>query len=54
MNIFILDTDHSTSALYYVDKHVVKMPLETAQMLCTALSATGIVTPYKATHKNHP
>ena len=54
MNIFILDTDHSTSALYYVDKHVVKMPLETAQMLCTALSTTGIVTPYKATHKNHP
>ena len=54
MNIFILDTEHTKSALYYVDKHVVKMPLETAQMLCTAIANNGIQTPYKPTHKNHP
>ena len=35
MNIFILDEDLDTCAEYHVDKHVVKMPLEAAQMLCT-------------------
>ena len=35
MNIFILDNDLDTNAKYHVDKHVVKMPLEAAQMLCT-------------------
>lgn len=54
MNIFILDKEHTKSALYYVDKHVVKMPLETAQMLCTIIANKGKETPYKATHKNHP
>jgi hypothetical protein len=34
MNIFILDNDLDKSAEYHVDKHVVKMPLEAAQMLC--------------------
>jgi hypothetical protein len=37
MNIFILDKNPTRSAQYYVDKHVVKMPLETAQMACTVL-----------------
>ena len=31
MNIFVLDTDPVQAAQYLVDKHVVKMPLETAQ-----------------------
>ena len=35
MNIFILDENIKQSAEYHVDKHVVKMPLETAQLLCT-------------------
>ena len=35
MNIFILDTNHDKCAEYHVDKHIVKMPLEAAQMLCT-------------------
>lgn len=35
MNIFILDTDIDLCAEYHVDKHIVKMPLEHAQMLCT-------------------
>ena len=36
MNIFILDDNPRACAEYHLDKHVVKMPLETAQMLCTA------------------
>jgi|TARA_R110002012_G_scaffold321050_1_gene547221 hypothetical protein len=35
MNIFILDDDIDKCAEYHVDKHIVKMPLEAAQMLCT-------------------
>ena len=35
MNIFVLDTDLDKCAEYHVDKHIVKMPLEAAQMLCT-------------------
>ena len=35
MNIFVLDTDIDKCAEYHVDKHIVKMPLEAAQMLCT-------------------
>jgi hypothetical protein len=37
-----------------VDKHVVKMPLEHAQMLSTAVRMSGIDAGYKITHKNHP
>jgi hypothetical protein len=36
MNIFFLDTCPVQSAKWQVDKHIVKMPLESAQMLCTA------------------
>lgn len=36
MNIFVLDTDPVTAAVMQCDKHVVKMIVETAQMLCTA------------------
>ena len=36
MNIFVLDKDINTSAQYHPNKHIVKMPLETAQLLCTA------------------
>ena len=35
MNIFILDKNLDRCAEYHVDKHIVKMPLEAAQMLCT-------------------
>ena len=54
MNIFILDTDPKTNASYHCDKHVVKMIIETAQMLCTAHWETGSEAPYRSTHKNHP
>lgn len=36
MNIFYLDKDPTLAALYHCDKHVVKMILESAQLLSTA------------------
>lgn len=36
MNIFILDEDPIVAASYHCDKHVCKMILESAQMLCAA------------------
>ena len=57
MNIFFLDEDPKMSAQYHVDKHVVKMILETAQLLCGVHHATApdnTYVPYKLSHKNHP
>jgi len=54
MNIFVLDTDTKTCAQYHCDKHVVKMILESIQILPTALNKKGFVTPFKSTHHNHP
>ena len=57
MNIFFLDDDPTMSAQYHVDKHVVKMILETAQLLCGVHHATApdnTYVPYKLSHKNHP
>jgi len=39
---------------YYVDSHVVKIPLEIAQLLCTAVNLHGEKSPYKTSFKNHP
>jgi hypothetical protein len=58
MNIFFLDYDVQKCAKYHVDKHVVKMILETAQLLCGVHHATDQLStdqvPYKLSHKNHP
>ena len=56
MNIFYLSHDPVKAAQVQYNKHVVKMILETAQLLCTAHHELGspINIPYKATHKNHP
>jgi len=60
MNIFYLDRDPEIAAQMMCDKHVVKMILESAQMLSTAhrvldgddyANKKGL---YKSTHKNHP
>lgn len=56
MNIFILDTDPAKAAAYHCNRHVVKMALETAQILSTVVKkynpeAEGF---YKPTHMNHP
>ena len=57
MNIFFLDYDVKKCAQYHCDKHVVKMILETAQLLCGvhhAVSKDVENVPYKLSHKNHP
>lgn len=56
MNIFVLDTNPKTCAVYHNDKHVVKMILETAQLLCGVHHSTDSIyeAPYKLSHKNHP
>lgn len=59
MNIFFLDKIPKICAQMHVSKHVVKMILETTQILC---SAWHVLDPenklykpcYKLTHKNHP
>jgi hypothetical protein len=54
LNIFVLDYDLCNSAIYHCQKHIVKMPLESAQMLCTILNNNNIESPYKSCHRNHP
>lgn len=54
MNIFILDYDIKKCAEYHADQHVIKMILESTQMLCTVLNENGVEAPYKATHIHHP
>ena len=55
MNIFVLSEDVKEAAEWHVDRHVVKMPLETAQMLCTALSINGHSdVEYKPAFFKHP
>ena len=54
MNIFVLHRDPKIAAQMACDKHVVKMILETAQMLCTVASHQGHKAPYRATHAKHP
>ena len=59
MNIFYLDKNPYKAAQYQYNKHVVKMILESAQMLCTAHHCYGDAeqkanVPYKQAHLNHP
>ena len=59
MNIFVLDTNPKKCAKLHVDKHVVKMILEHAQMICTTHHLHPSLEyeydiPYKKTHENHP
>jgi hypothetical protein len=56
MNIFYLDKDPYKAAELQYNKHVVKMILESAQMLCTAHHHydNGDNVPYKKAHYNHP
>ena len=60
MNIFWLDNDPVLAAQYQCDKHVVKMILESAQLLCTAHHIMDLPWQqpperfYRATHQKHP
>lgn len=52
MNIFVLHKDPKMAAQYMVDRHVIKMILESAQLLCSVFPEGKA--PYKRTHYNHP
>ena len=59
MNIFYLHEDPVKAAKLQYNKHVVKMILESAQMLCTSHHCYGDKwqrenVPYKQAHLNHP
>ena len=61
MNIFAIEgqnnrIDWVKSAQSQDNYRVVKMILESCQMLCTVLNeqAGKQITPYRTTHKNHP
>jgi len=54
MNIFFLHKDPSRAAKAQCDKHVVKMVLETTQMLSTAARRRGNDVGYKSAYPNHP
>ena len=57
MNVFILDYDVCKIPELMCDQHIVKMILETAQLLCSAhhvVDPMNTNIPYKLTHVNHP
>lgn len=56
MNIFRLDNDPQLAAEMAIDKHIVKMPVETAQLLHTALRQHGVSHDwlYKPFNPKHP
>lgn len=65
MNIFVLSKSRKRCAQYHCDKHVIKMILESAQLLYTCIHLTGYSVDnapysssgnrgYRITHKNHP
>lgn len=62
MNIFVLDRDPRVAAEYHSDKHVVKMPTETAQMVSFVYHDPSLwqgeipdfVMAFSKSHYNHP
>lgn len=59
MNIFFLHINPVFCARYHVDKHVVKMIMETCQLLCCVWHILDphnkvYTPPLKQTHANHP
>ena len=54
MDVFYLDENLELNAQYYCDKHVPKLIVEEAQLLCSVHWMNGCEAPYKLTHKNHP
>jgi len=54
MNIFFLDKDPVKAAQLQCDKHVVKMVLETAQMVSTAVRNQGHDVGYLSAYPKHP
>ena len=46
MNIFVLSDNPSVAAEMMLDKHVVKMPTESLQMICTIVDMHGYGVPF--------
>lgn len=54
LNIFVLDNDPYKGAEMVLNKHAVKMPLESLQMMSTIADHLGFECPYKPVMLNHP
>lgn len=56
MNVFAVDEDPVAAARMLCDQHVVKMPIEAAQMFCGLMRNLHIWAPWDigATHEKHP
>lgn len=62
MNIFAVDPNPCNCAIYHTDRHIIKMPLETAQMLSFAYyhpelwkhEIPDILMKFSRSHDNHP
>lgn len=54
MNIFAVDECPIAAAQALPDKLVVKMPVETTQILSTVSHLLGVPGPYRKTHQQHP
>ena len=69
MNLFVLDESPTVSAHHHCNKHIVKMTIEVAQMICAAMQFRGLTykkypteqiewdigtVGYRKTHVNHP
>lgn len=58
MNLFAVDPCPIASAQHLADRHVLKMSVETAQILWTALSIAAphliVADGYRPTHRGHP
>lgn len=54
MNIFFTDPCPIQCAKNLDTKRMIKMTLESAQLLSTALNSYGVSVGYRPTHKNHP
>ena len=62
MNLFVLDPDPKLAAIYHTDRHIVKMPTETAQMIsfvyhdkeCWSETIPDFMMGFSKTHYKHP
>ena len=54
MNVFFVDRDPVIAARQLCDVHVVKMAVESAQILSTVQHRYGRPAPYRPTHPKHP
>lgn len=54
MNIFILDSRPAVAAQMLCNRHVVKMIVESAQIMATVHHRYGSSATYRSTHEHHP